>query len=146
MASIKVLAESPNLLGSIPSEYAYSTTHYTPVASDQEGSTLIPDQRSKVIDKLGKACEEWGFFLLVNHGVPVTLIDKVCDASNEFFNLSEDEKRNFDGKNAFNPIRCGSSYHNSRMAKISQTSLQVTDYIHFVVIAANFHLSIAKGH
>ncbi|KAK2968658.1 hypothetical protein RJ640_012501 [Escallonia rubra] len=113
---------------SIPSEYAYSTTHYTPIASDQEDSipvidyslliSSIPDQRSKVIDQLGKACEEWGFFLLVNRGVPETLIDKVFDASNEFFNLSEDEKRNFDGKNALDPIRCRSSYHNARMENI----------------------------
>ncbi|KAK3028357.1 hypothetical protein RJ639_039815 [Escallonia herrerae] len=74
MASIKVLAESSNLLRSIPSKYAYSANYYTPIASDQEDSipvidyllltSGIPDQRSKVIDQLGKACEEWGFFLL----------------------------------------------------------------------------------
>ncbi|KAK2982058.1 hypothetical protein RJ640_001775 [Escallonia rubra] len=74
MASIKVLAESPNLLDSIPSEYAYSTNHDTPIASNHDDSipvidyslltSGIPDQRSKVIDELGKACEEWGFFLV----------------------------------------------------------------------------------
>ncbi|KAK2968657.1 hypothetical protein RJ640_012500 [Escallonia rubra] len=144
MASIKVLAESPNLLGSIPSDYAYSMNHYTPLASDQEDSipaidySLLtsgtPDQRSKVIDELGKACEEWGFFLLVNHGVPETLIDKVFDASNEFFNLSEEEKQNFDGKNALDPIRCGTSFHNARMGKI----LLWRDYLK-VIAHPEFH-------
>ncbi|KAK2968654.1 hypothetical protein RJ640_012497 [Escallonia rubra] len=144
MASIKVVAESPNLLGSIPSDYAYSTTHFTPIASDQEHSipvidyslltSGVPGQRSKVIDDLGKACEEWGCFLLVNHGVPETLIDKVFDASNEFFNLSEEEKQNFGGKNALDPIRCGTSFRSASMGKI----LLWRDYLK-VIAHPEFH-------
>ncbi|XP_022868095.1 leucoanthocyanidin dioxygenase-like [Olea europaea var. sylvestris] len=49
---------------------------------------------SKVIQELGKACEEWGFFVLVNHGIPETLIQGIIDAAKEFFDLPEDEKQN----------------------------------------------------
>ena len=36
----------------------------------------IPNQRSKVVRDLGKACEEWGFFILVNHSLPKGLIER----------------------------------------------------------------------
>ncbi|KAK2979706.1 hypothetical protein RJ640_002878, partial [Escallonia rubra] len=93
-----------------------------------------PDQQSKAIQDLGKACEEWGFFLLVNHGVPETLIDKVFDASSQFFNLTEEEKREFEGKNAFDPIRCGTSFHNATTGKI----LLWRDYLK-VIVHPEFH-------
>ncbi|NP_001295796.1 gibberellin 2-beta-dioxygenase-like [Cucumis sativus] len=39
-----------------------------------------------------KACEEFGFFKLVNHGVPVELMTKLEDESLCFFKLSKSEK------------------------------------------------------
>ncbi|KAK3007718.1 hypothetical protein RJ639_014251, partial [Escallonia herrerae] len=127
MTSIKVLAESLNS-NSIPSDYVYSANYHTPIASTQEDGIPVidyslltsgtPDQQSKAIQDLGKACEEWGFFLLVNHGVSETLIDKVFDASSQFFNLTEEEKREFEGKNTFDPITCGTSFRNAGLGKI----------------------------
>ncbi|KAK3010566.1 hypothetical protein RJ639_010749 [Escallonia herrerae] len=93
-----------------------------------------PNQQSKAIQDLGKACEEWGFFLLVNHGVSETLIDKVFDASSQFFNLTEEEKREFEGKNTFDPITCGTSFRNARLGKI----LLWRDYLK-VIAHPEFH-------
>ncbi|ONK73571.1 uncharacterized protein A4U43_C04F33030 [Asparagus officinalis] len=42
--------------------------------------------------KLNHACEEWGFFQLVNHGMPEELIKKVKDDIVEFFKLPLEEK------------------------------------------------------
>ncbi|KAK3034796.1 hypothetical protein RJ639_033701 [Escallonia herrerae] len=145
MTSIKVVAQS-SALNSLPSSYAYSANRQVAAASDPDGSLPVidfslltsgnPDQRAKVVHDLGKACEEWGFFLLtsyygvtirvsmlnfvqvVNHGMPETLVEKVFNASHEFFNLTEEEKKEFEGKHALDPIRCGTSFHNANKGKV----------------------------
>ncbi|XP_059648007.1 2-oxoglutarate-dependent dioxygenase 19-like [Cornus florida] len=121
LTCIKSLAES-GALTSIPSNYAYSTMNPNESAgSDSEESIPVidfslltsddPDQRSKIVQDLGKACREWGFFMVINHDVPVTLMKRVIDACNEFFNLAEDEKREYKGKHVLDPIRCGTSFN-----------------------------------
>ncbi|KAM7481692.1 hypothetical protein LguiB_006275 [Lonicera macranthoides] len=72
-----------------------------------------PDQRSKVIHDLGKFCQEWGFFLVINHGVPEGLAKGVFDAADEFFNLKDEEKKEFETKLPLAPISCGNSFHNA---------------------------------
>ncbi|KAK8514141.1 hypothetical protein V6N13_063044 [Hibiscus sabdariffa] len=48
---------------------------------DQEAKTLIV-----------KACEEYGFFKLVNHGVPIELMTRLEAEALSFFNLPQSEK------------------------------------------------------
>ncbi|XP_076955900.1 2-oxoglutarate-dependent dioxygenase 19-like [Bidens hawaiensis] len=63
---------------------------------------------SKAVQDIGNACEDWGCFMLVNHGVPETLIQEVMDISNKFFNMTNEEKLQFDTHGVLDPIRCGS--------------------------------------
>ncbi|KAL7206050.1 hypothetical protein ACSBR2_018880 [Camellia fascicularis] len=124
--SIKTLAESPGL-SYIPPNYTYTTNPHESAASEPEDSIPIidfssltssdPDQRSQVIQDLGKACQEWGFFMVVNHGVPESLMKEMVDACNGFFDLREEEKREFEGKHVLDPIRCGTSF-NSKADKV----------------------------
>ncbi|CAM6011358.1 unnamed protein product [Sphagnum balticum] len=50
------------------------------------------EDRQKVIKQIGDACEEWGFFQVLNHGMPLDLLDKGFANSHEFFNLPLEEK------------------------------------------------------
>ncbi|OMO63561.1 Oxoglutarate/iron-dependent dioxygenase [Corchorus olitorius] len=68
-----------------------------------------PEERAKTIQELGKACQEWGFFMVVNHGVPESLFKGIVDMSAAFFDLPEDEKMQFKGKGILDPINYGSS-------------------------------------
>nr|GLL28623.1 protein DMR6-LIKE OXYGENASE 2-like isoform X1 [Ipomoea trifida] len=124
--SVKVLSESPNL-NSIPSNYVHSSSHEeSPDFSDAEDSSLIPvidfsqltsdhsDHRSKAIQVLGKACEEWGFFMVVNHGIPESLIKAVIDVTNEFFNMPKEDKKQFEDKHVLDPIRSGTAFNPSK--------------------------------
>jgi hypothetical protein len=92
MTSIKALvAESPGLT-SIPPRYTFTRSpDDDPVSDDPEDSIPIidfslltygaPDQRSKTIHQLGKACQDWGLFMVkacttvyIVHGCVLRLI------------------------------------------------------------------------
>ncbi|KAL4590062.1 hypothetical protein LXL04_002981 [Taraxacum kok-saghyz] len=68
------------------------------------------DEHSKVVQDIGKACEDWGCFMLVNHGIPYTLIKEMMDGSNEFFNMTKDEKLEFEAHGVLDPIRCSTGF------------------------------------
>lgn len=63
-------------------------------AFDDEFPTIdfssAPDD---VVLQIGQACKDWGFFQVVNHGVPLELLAKVEDLGRRFFALSAEEKR-----------------------------------------------------
>ncbi|XP_059065325.1 S-norcoclaurine synthase 1 isoform X2 [Cryptomeria japonica] len=52
-------------------------------------------ERQKEMGILSKACIEWGFFQVVNHGIPHSLIDRIRGVANEFFSLSLEEKQKY---------------------------------------------------
>ncbi|WOG82206.1 hypothetical protein DCAR_0101368 [Daucus carota subsp. sativus] len=45
-----------------------------------------------VVSQIGHACENWGFFQVINHGVPVKLREKLESASRSFFAQPKEEK------------------------------------------------------
>ncbi|KAK3148714.1 hypothetical protein QOZ80_3AG0207700 [Eleusine coracana subsp. coracana] len=55
---------------------------------------LDPDElvRKEEAGKLRSACEDWGFFQVVNHGVPAKVMDAMKDDLNRFFKLPLQEK------------------------------------------------------
>ncbi|XP_021624634.1 2-oxoglutarate-dependent dioxygenase 19 [Manihot esculenta] len=122
ITTIKTIAESPGLT-SIPSIYSFTPNPHDHVVSDTQVSlpaidySLLtsgtPQQRSKAIDDLGKACKDWGFFMVINHGVPERLVRSMIDVCRGFFDLPEEEKEEYRGKHVLDPIRCGTSFNAS---------------------------------
>ena len=79
-------------------------SHHPPVASDRVVHTTVPiidaapfltgspaDKRETAA-LVGRACEDIGFFTLVNHGVDRALPAAMYDVSRRFFDLPLDEK------------------------------------------------------
>ncbi|CAK7355116.1 unnamed protein product [Dovyalis caffra] len=123
ITSIKTLAESPGLT-SIPATHTFAPQHLLDqVISDQEASIPVidysllisgtSDQRSKIIHELGRACQDWGFFMVINHGVPESLLSSIIDGCKGFFDLPEEEKQEFKGNHVLDPIRSGTSFNAS---------------------------------
>ncbi|XP_054776939.1 2-oxoglutarate-dependent dioxygenase 19-like [Prosopis cineraria] len=127
VTTIKSLSESG--LTSLPPSFACKNLHKIPVLDSSSEYNTLPvvdfsllvsgnsEQRDKAIQDLGQACEEWGFFFLINHGIPENLINSMMEGVKGFFNLSEEEKKEFQGKHIFDPIRYGSSI-NTAVEKI----------------------------
>ncbi len=56
-----------------------------------------PDNVSAIeslVKEIGNACKEWGFFQVINHGVPLEKRQKIYDVSRKFFAQSLEERRN----------------------------------------------------
>ncbi|CAN1129762.1 Protein SRG1 [Linum perenne] len=47
------------------------------------------------ISKLDRACEEWGFFQVVNHGIDVKLVEGIEEVAKSFFMLPLEEKKRY---------------------------------------------------
>lgn len=53
------------------------------------------DVTNSELQKLHFACKEWGFFQLINHGVSISLLERVKLGIKDFFDLPMEEKNKF---------------------------------------------------
>ncbi|KAK4441595.1 Hyoscyamine 6-dioxygenase [Sesamum alatum] len=51
--------------------------------------------RGDIIQQILHACQEFGFFQVINHGIPVSLMDDTMNVLKEFFGMSPEYKANF---------------------------------------------------
>ncbi|XP_057471096.1 codeine O-demethylase-like [Actinidia eriantha] len=56
---------------------------------------LLSNGQKEELNKLDIACQEWGFFQVVNHGVAKEVLQNMKDAAAEFFDLQIQEKNKF---------------------------------------------------
>ncbi|KVH88355.1 Non-heme dioxygenase N-terminal domain-containing protein, partial [Cynara cardunculus var. scolymus] len=99
------------------------------------------DDRSKVVHDLGKACQDWGCFMLVNHGIPETLIHEMMNASNEFFNMTKEEKVEFAALGVLDPIRCSTGFNPVNKYKDSLWR----EYLRLIVHPEFHSMELVKG-
>ncbi|XP_057496628.1 2-oxoglutarate-dependent dioxygenase 19-like [Actinidia eriantha] len=133
-ASVKALLES-----SIPCGYSNSTVlnlnEHDNFASEPEESIPIidfslltssdPIRRSEAIHQLSHACQEWGFFMLVNHGVPESLMKAVINGCDELFNMTVEEKENYITHDIWAPIRYSTGINGVQSVSMRRESLRV---------------------
>jgi len=60
------------------------------------GIDEVNGRREDICKKIVEACEEWGLFQIVDHGVDTKLISEMTRLAREFFALSPEEKFRFD--------------------------------------------------
>ncbi|KAI9073256.1 hypothetical protein K1719_044778 [Acacia pycnantha] len=120
IGSIKAFADS-NGDSPIPSSY-YSIVEARDDVADHLASSFPvidfslltspdPQLHADAVSQLGKACAEWGFFMLTNHGISEKLMKEVMDKSHEFHNLPVEEKKEFADKGPLTSIRHGTSFY-----------------------------------
>ncbi|CAK9157707.1 unnamed protein product, partial [Ilex paraguariensis] len=103
------VSERPNLRERKP--YATELNLKLPVIDFAE---LQGANRSQVLKSLAYACEYYGFFQLVNHGIPNNVISNMIDAGGRFFELPLDEREKYMSSDITSPVRCGTSFSQTK--------------------------------
>ena len=60
------------------------------------GIDEVDGRRSEICKKIVEACEDWGIFQVVDHGVDTKLVSDMTRLAREFFALPPEEKLRFD--------------------------------------------------
>ncbi|MFS7931153.1 putative flavanone 3-dioxygenase [Helianthus anomalus] len=68
-----------------------------------------PAHRSRIINEVRTACNQLGYFQVINHGIPTSVMKDALDAAEDFFNLPSDEKTRFASTDVHEPVRYGTS-------------------------------------
>lgn len=60
------------------------------------GIDEVEGKRAEICKKIVEACEDWGIFQVIDHGVDAELISNMTRLAKEFFALPPEEKLRFD--------------------------------------------------
>lgn len=77
-------------------------------------SELFGPNRSRVLESLNSACENHGFFQLVNHGMSSDVISDMMDVGRRFFELPFEELEKFMSIDMRSPVRYGTSFNQTK--------------------------------
>ncbi|XP_050251524.1 1-aminocyclopropane-1-carboxylate oxidase homolog 1-like isoform X2 [Quercus robur] len=62
-------------------------------------------QRMEIVDQIRKASETWGFFQMINHGVPVSAMDKMFESVQQFHEQPKEEKIKWYSRDLKQPVK-----------------------------------------
>ncbi|KAK2665184.1 hypothetical protein Ddye_003758 [Dipteronia dyeriana] len=84
----------------------------------------LSNDTKEVVLEIGEACKTWGFFQVINHGVPLELLSRIKKTSKEFFDLPLEEKK-LAKRDEVNPM----GYHDSEHTKNVRDWKEVFDFM-----------------
>ncbi|XXG78033.1 hypothetical protein AAC387_Pa08g2060 [Persea americana] len=64
-----------------------------------------PDGRARVVEDIGKACRQLGFFQVANHGISESVMEGALSAASDFFALPHKEKMELMSNDVTKPVR-----------------------------------------
>lgn len=91
-----------------------------------------PDYRL-LVKEIYEACNQWGFFLITDHGISPSLIQRLQEVGQEFFKLPQEEKEQY----ANDPSRGKFEGYGTKMTKNLDEKVEWVDYF--------FHLMAPKA-
>ncbi|KZV41146.1 feruloyl CoA ortho-hydroxylase 2 [Dorcoceras hygrometricum] len=77
-----------------------------------------------LVSQIGSACHEWGFFQIINHGVPIQVRENIESAARKFFALPKEEKKKV-ARDEINPL----GYYDTEHTKNVRDWKEVFDFV-----------------
>ncbi|XP_068332012.1 1-aminocyclopropane-1-carboxylate oxidase homolog 1-like [Pyrus communis] len=78
---------------------------------DLQGLELgSPTKRNEIVAKVGEASETWGFFQIVNHGIPVDVLEEIKDGVRGFFEQDTQVKKELYTRDPLKPLVYNSNF------------------------------------
>ncbi|KAK7337148.1 hypothetical protein VNO77_17709 [Canavalia gladiata] len=75
---------------------------------------LLGPNRPQALQSLANACEQYGFFQLVNHCISDDVVNSMIDVSGRFFDLPLEERAKFMTTDMRAPVRYGTSFSQTK--------------------------------
>ncbi|XP_060181210.1 1-aminocyclopropane-1-carboxylate oxidase homolog [Lycium barbarum] len=78
-----------------PESFDTCETQFTFPVIDLEGIDEDLIKHKEIVDKVRDASETWGFFQVVNHGIPTSVLDEVLQGTRQFFEQDIEVKKQY---------------------------------------------------
>ncbi|KAJ9159872.1 hypothetical protein P3X46_025329 [Hevea brasiliensis] len=75
---------------------------------------LQGSNRVQALQSLSRACEEYGFFQLINHGISSEATSSMVQEGRKFFELPFEKRSKYMSKDMFSPARYGTSFNQNK--------------------------------
>ncbi|XP_019180569.1 PREDICTED: 1-aminocyclopropane-1-carboxylate oxidase homolog 1-like [Ipomoea nil] len=87
-----------------------ATPQFTVPVIDFEGLELGGSRRVEIVNMIKDACESWGFFQVINHGVPQDVMDKMLQSIRHFHEQEFEAKKPFHSRDIKKKVTYNSNF------------------------------------
>nr|VDD17077.1 unnamed protein product [Brassica rapa] len=86
-----------------------SSSQFTIPTIDLQGGTDSISRRN-LVEKIGDAAERWGFFQVINHGIPLDVLDRMKEGVREFHEQDPEVRKGFYSRDPSNKLVYSSNF------------------------------------
>nr|AYC63498.1 2-oxoglutarate-dependent dioxygenase [Scoparia dulcis] len=128
------ISKVPKIFIRPPEELSEESTTDLEVPVIDLGGIGLEDQRKKIVNEVKQASKDWGFFQVVNHGIPLNVLDEMLDGIRKFHEQDVEVKQQFYSRDRSKKVNYASNVdlYKSRAANWRDTltvSLRTSDHL-----------------